>query len=248
MPPAKKAAESSSAERRKKRWVHATAVEQLSPTRRRMLALIDGLDNAWLVIDIALLTCVGLWHIVFPAPGFDRFVEIYSRWIRDYYLIAKTESGEYGMWPGILSAFAQDVVFTLLLLVPIYVLSHWLRRQVLADPTPIREVVSDHIATMLGLTTFVYAVGVIAGTFTVLFFALAHSEYGTRVVFDTAASNNLVEPIASGILLTDLALAALIIWEARASSPRPVNQNVLAAAGVAAGVCLYLLVQFGGIG
>lgn len=221
--------------RREKRWAKALPFDQLPTGRQIALRVVDGVEDAVLVLHIAILGFVAFVHLVAPTRGFLLFIAGYETFVRDYWLIERMEHGEYGMWPGILTALGIDAFYMVVLVLPAVLPFVIARHYIVRDQQRLKDVLVEYVLLSGFLLLAVYVVGSIAGTFFVLIAG------GLGGVF--ADVGGLLAPVGSGILLTDLLFATTMWWIDRGSAPRGMSRLARVALGLVGAVVLIVGVQ-----
>jgi len=198
--------------RREERWGKAKGYEQLSSGRRIAAAAVDVVEDALLVLSLGVFGLVLMAHLFVSMRVSLGFIALHEQLVRSFWFIERQESGEYGMWPGIIAAFGQDAIFVGGVMLALMIPFALIRRAVFEDERSVGDVVSSTFGSTLATLVATYLVGAIAGTFIMLIVAgVASAE---------TPAEGLLAPVTSGILVTDLVFTVLLWWDDRASSPR----------------------------
>lgn len=219
--------------KREERWGQAKTYEELSAGRRKAAVVVDFIEDALLVLSLGVLGLVLLAHLFVSMRVSLGFIAIHEQLIRSFWFIERMETGEYGMWPGIIAAFGQDAVFMGGLMLVVMMPFALVRRFIFDDERSVGDVVTSTLGGTVATLVATYLVGAIAGTFVMLIVAGVASS-GTP-------AEGLLAPVTSGILVTDLGFTAVLWWDDRASSPRAPRMRFRGAAGAALAFAFFAL-------
>ncbi len=192
--------------------------------------VVDLVEDALLVLSLGGLGLVMFAHLFVSMRVSIGFIAIHEQLIRSFWFIERMETGEWGMWPGIIAAFGQDAIFMGALMLAVMIPFALVRRVIFEDARSVGDVITSTFWSTVATLLATYLVGAIVGTFIMLIVAGVAST-GT-------AAEGLLAPVTSGILVTDLFFTAALWWDDRASSPRAPRMRFRGAAG--AGLALVL--------